>query len=203
MFGVVGNTIGRLAMTKVGFSPLGTITGRTPDQLKNMGRLPTPPWEDDEFQEGKRRQYDASHALRLILMETLTEQGASMSGAAEAVSYQASAIARFLAAVEAHEPLPALFVGHLRYKSEDRTGARWTSRSMGLTTAEEISEAVAGVLSAMGTTTTGRIPERIVAGPSLAVASIGEGYRLLKERAAAAGYAVDGRSILRVVADAD
>lgn len=182
-------------MATVGFTNLLNVTSWTTDQLKRIGRLRAQPWGEGEFEEGKRRRYDASHALRLVLVEGLMSQGVPMENASEVVAEHGRIIDRFFDALAAGQEPPPLFVSRLRVQEELAGVAAWMSWRMDTmgATPEAIGGAVRDILENMGKPN-GRA--RVVGGPDLSVVSIAEAYRLLRQRARDAGFVVDGRSIL-------
>ena len=65
---------------------------------------------------------------------------------------------------------------------------------------------IGGEMKAVGReskTRNGRSEERVITGPSIAIVSIPETYRLLRARAEAAGFVVDGRRIFKIEPDAE
>ena len=86
------------------------------------------------------------------------------------------------------------------------TGSRWEPIILcGTGTAQEVGDAYAGALNAVGSegeNRDGRSERRIIGGPWAATVSIPEMYRLLRQRAEAKGYVIVGRNIHKIAADA-
>jgi DNA-binding transcriptional MerR regulator len=181
---------------------LGLITGRSVASIRHMQAHGYAPWNDAEFEPGKHRRYSAQHALALLLAEILTKQGVSNEDASEFVQAHCSHATRFLDRVERGETGEQEFVAAFYSAEEDSlTGLRWTKLVNAGGTAEEVLASVASTLARVGLTRetrNGRTTERTIAGPRVSVASIPEAYRLLKQRAEAEGYGIDGRRIYKL-----
>lgn len=177
------------------------ITGRSVASIRHMQAHSYAPWFDEEFEAGKHRRYSAQHALALVLAEMLTKQGITAEDASEFVRHHTEHVVRFLDKTERGEAAEPESVIALYEAVEDSlTGPRW-QKSVGLGgTDEDVLSAVKIVLARVGKTRdrdNGRTL-RNFGGPHLAVASIPEAYRLLKLRAEAAGFGVDGRRIYKL-----
>jgi hypothetical protein len=190
-------------MATVNFSALAAITRRTPDQIKALNRADCPLWTDADFPgatEGKRRRYDASHALRVLLVEALTSRGETTDRAVEAVTSQANVIDLFLSELAEGRAQPRFILLLTMVEEDSMFGARFGHDVRGgYGTPEEIGAAITAGLARVGRTVEtrdGRSTRRTIGGPFAAVASVNECFRLLKLRAEAAGYLIDGRRIL-------
>lgn len=181
---------------------LAQITGRSVASIRHMQAHGYAPWDDAEFEPGKHRRYSAQHALALVLAEGLTKQGVSNEDASEFVQAHGSHATRFLDQVERGQTGEQEFVAAFYSAEEDSlTGQRWTKLVNAGGTAEEVLASVASTLARVGLTRetrNGRSTERTIAGPHLAIVSIQETYRLLKQRAEVAGFGIDGRRIYKL-----
>ncbi|WP_323015994.1 hypothetical protein [Devosia sp.] len=183
------------------------ITGRPKEALKNTIKNGNAPWDDSEFPEGQRRQYSAFHALTLVIAEGLMAQGCTIPLSAEFIRAHAQAINLFLDEVSAGKNITPRYVLALQRAVWDSwTGSQWEPVILfGTGTAKEVADAYAGTLSEVGTeseTRDGRSERRTIGGPWAATVSIPEMYRLLRQRAEAKGYLVDGRNIHKVADEA-
>lgn len=182
------------------------ITGRPKEALKNVIKTGNAPWDDSEFPEGQRRQYSTAHALGLVIAEALMAQGCTIQLAGEFVRAHAPAINLFLDEVSAGQSITPRFVLAMQRAVWDSwTGSTWEPVILvGTGTAQEAADAYADALNAVGSeheTRGGRSDRRIIGGPWAATVSIPEMYRLLRQRAEAQGYIVDGRNIHKIAAD--
>lgn len=185
---------------------LAEVAGTTRDAVRNMQNFQRTPWPEDGKPAGTHRRYDAGHALRIVLMEMLVAQGLTQATAAEDLQSQSFVIDRFVAAQDAHRQIAPLFVYSLRVAHEDTwTGPRWTPTVGGTGTAEEILDFVRFAFDRTGHERPDEDhPDRVtrqIGGPWLAVAPLAEAWRLLRYRARRAGYAIDGRRIVRVTTE--
>lgn len=185
---------------------LAQITGRSVTAIRHMQAHGYTPWDDAEFAAGKHRRYSAQHATGLVVAEMLTKQGVTNEDAAEFVQAHSWHLNRFLDQIEQGEAVQQVFVAAFYEAVEDSlTGPRWIKVLPAGGSAEEVQAGVASTLARIGQireTRDGRSTERTIAGPHLAVASIPEAYRLLKQRAEAAGFGIDGRRIYKLEAGA-
>ncbi|WP_017998243.1 hypothetical protein [Paracoccus sp. N5] len=182
------------------------VTGRPKEALKNVIKTGNAPWDDSEFPEGQRRQYSTVHALGLVIAEALMAQGCTIQLAGEFVRAHALAIKLFLDEVSAGQSITPRFVLAMQRAVWDSwTGSTWEPVILvGTGTAQEVADAYAGALNAVGSereTRGGRSDRRIIGGPWAATVSIPEMYRLLRQRAEAKGYIVDGRNIHKIAAE--
>lgn len=190
----------------VRLSPLSEITGRPVEAIRNIQKADNAPWYEEDFPESPQRRYSAYHALGLILAEMLMAQGCTVALSGEVLRAHKVALNLFLDEVENSNPITPRFVLALQTAIEDEwTGPRWESTILsGSGTMEEVQAYIAKALSRVGnvmTTRKGRTKERIIGGPWVATASIPEAYRLLKQRAKAAGYLIEGRDIFKIASD--
>lgn len=180
------------------------ITQRSRESLRNGQKSADEPWYQDAFPEGQHRRYNGEHLLRLIIMEMLVKQGCEMAIAAQFVRSQGDAISLFLAEIaDFSQPLDR-FVWVLQVAHEDEwTGPRWDPRlPSGSGTKEELLIAFTEAVEATGKISgsrDGRSKIRQIGGPSLSVASIPEAYRLLKHRAKAAQFLIEGDRVIQIV----
>lgn len=179
------------------------ITGRSVASIRHMQAHRYAPWFDEEFETGKHRRYSAQHALALVLAEMLTKQGITAEDASEFVRHHTEHVVRFLGKTEQGEAAEPESVIALYEGIEDSlTGPRW-QKSLGFGGTDEVVQAVfASALARVGKTRerdNGRTL-RNFGGTKLAVASIPEAYRVLKSRAKAAGFGIDGRRIYKLEA---
>jgi len=179
-------------------SDLAAITKRTRDSIRNMQNQDATPWDDDVFEKGKNRRYTGYHALTLVIAEMLAVQGLSAAQASEATFTQRSNIETFLDEIEAGAPITPRFVAMVSIAKADRSipGLHWTpTMYWGTGTAEELRNEITSHISDDMTTVSN--------GPHVAVASVASAYRILKGRAEAAGFLIDGRRILRLSQDSE
>lgn len=198
-------------MSTVRIGSIAAIVGITKDPLNNQLRDKTQPWPDDFNGEGQRR-FDGTHAVALVLQEMLRNQGFSVAVAGEFVRGRSGLIADFLDEVEAgRAPKKRFVMAAMRAVEDSWLGARaeqvWGAHSGDL---EEVLDCVRSVAESVGRETetrkdaTGKARSvmRIIGGPLIALAEVGEAYRLVQMRALAAGFAVDGRAIAKIEANA-
>lgn len=188
----------------VRLSDLSRITGRTPEGIRSLQKREWTPWDEDIFSEATQRRYDSTHALGLVLQEMLAAQGLTAEFAAEVLRGDAHNLSRFFGEVEAGQAMTPRFVAVLSVALQDDFGVFWRPTLLaGMGTRDELANAFRAALDATGRTREApKGTERQIGGPNVAVASINEAYRLLKSRAEAAGFAIDGRRILRLATDA-
>lgn len=177
---------------------LSEITGCSVASIRHKQAHDYTPWPDGEFEEGKHRRYDGRHAVTIVLADQIAAQGVSNADASEFVRAHAARVNAFLDQIERGEVPEPVFVAAFYEAEEDSltNGIRWTMVAPAGGTAEELVASVARCLSRVGqdrTTRKGRTVERTVAGPRVAVASVGEAYRVVKARAEVAGYGIEGR----------
>ena len=190
-------------MNTVFLSDLARISGRTRDAIRNMQNRDGTPWDDDEFADQSRRRYGVKHALSLILCEFLESQRITATDAARFVKSQRSVVSRFLSDLAAGDATPRFVTA--AYAGDEAEGrVIWTPiflASYG--TAEEVSDLFAGELGRIGSEKTrnkfgDEITVRRVGGPIVAVASMQEAFRILKIRAAMAGFEPTGEGFKRI-----
>lgn len=180
---------------------LAAITGTTRDSLRNRLRDDELPWRDERPEDGGQRRFDGSHALRLVITDTLARQGFTLPFAAEVVRANGHLIEAFLDEIARGEDPKERFIAAAKV-CEQLEGmpptwfpvlSKWSGE------ASEIVEYVRRALDNTGRVTDerGRINRRI-AGPMIAVAPVRECYLLLKSQAADAGFRVEGRKIEKV-----
>lgn len=189
-------------MDTVTMGDLGPITGRTRDAIRNMQNRGCTPWDDEALrQPGKVRRYSGEHALALVVCEMFEAQGFNVADAAEFVRAQSRVIALFLDELEQapQAPQPRFVVALLMAVSDGLTAARWEKQiPVGYGTKAETEDLIIGNLERVGrevATRQGATSKRYIGGPHVAVAPVAEAYRLLTERARAAGYVIEGRRI--------
>ena len=198
-------------MTKIRVGDLAEITGTTKDAIQNYHRDDNVPWYDDFTGEGHRR-YGGHEALCLILNEILRAQGCSVTLAAAFVRDQSRLVAEFLDEVEAGRARKPRFILGLRMATEDSLfGLRWESlhHGGGDGSLDSVLDIVRAQALRVGTEWGTRKDrdgnpqtiERTIGGPWVAMAEIGEAYRLLQLRARQTGFVVDGRSILKLATE--
>ena len=133
-------------------------------------------------------------------------QGCTVQLAGMFVRCHARAIELFLDEVSAgHSITPRFVLAMQRAVWDSWTGSTWEPVTLvGTGTAQEVADAYAGALNGVGSereTRGGRSDRRIIGGPWAATVSIPEMYRLLRQRAEAKGYVIDGRNIHKIAAD--
>lgn len=187
----------------VRLADLASITGRTRDAIRALQNTGATPWDDEAFPEQGYRRYDGFHALTLVLQEMLTMQGISASQAAEFVNAQMANVERFLKELQTGDIIPR-FVAAVYVAEEDDLGTHWFPIVYwGTGTTDELMDTLAGVLKSTSATVEKRrfgkeVTVRQIGGPHVSVAPISEAYRLLRHRAEAAGFMVDGWRIFRI-----
>ena len=194
-------------MTKIRVGDLAEITGTTKDAIQNYHRNDNVPWYDDFSGEGHRR-YGGHEAICLILNEILRAQGCSVTLAADFVRDQSRLVEEFLDDVEAGRARKPRFILALLMATEDSLGSRWESLHHGGSdgSLDSVLDIVRAQALKVGTELGTRKDrdgnpqtiERTIGGPWVAMAEIGEAYRLLQLRARQTGFVVDGRSILKL-----
>jgi hypothetical protein len=177
---------------------LAAITGRTTGTIRKMQNEAATPWDDDLFEKGKNRRYTGYHALTLVIAEMLALQGLSAAQASEVTLIQRANIETFLDEIEAGGPITARFVACIsRARTRDHpifTGLSWVPMMYwGYGTAEELRDVIASQITDDVTDLSN--------GPHVAAAPMASAYRILKGRAEAAGFLIDGRRILRLAQD--
>jgi len=187
----------------VRLSDFASITGRSRDAIRGLQNTGSAPWDDDAFPEKGYRRYNGQHALALVIAEMLTAQGVNASDASEFVISQSGNIGRFLDEVEAGAGITPRFIAAIYVAEEDSfMGVRWTPTVYwGTGTADELQGAIIGAIDGVGrekTIRNGQSTIRQIGGPHVSVAPISEAYRLLRNRAEASGFIVDGRRIMRI-----
>ena len=189
---------------------LATITGRTRESIRNITKARHTPWDESVFGDAGQRRYDGGHALALVVMEMLTEQGFRLREAAEAVATHKKVLAAFLDEVEASDN-PAgcaeRFVAGMRVcEEDDQTGRLWYPFfSFAGGDAEGILHAVSQQIARTGETSLshgGKRLNRRIGGPHLAIAPVKECYLILRDRASRAGYEIVGRNIQKEAPEA-
>ena len=185
------------------------ILNTTRDIIVNAQKQDREPWDASEFPQGQHRRFDGSHALAWVLLEMLNAQGVDMATSAQAVFSQRGSLGRFMDALDQSQPQPPFFVASISVAEEEhRNGELWVSRWLPtfagvILTADDLSQFVAEEIAKTGRVT--EFPEkhrtvRRIGGPRVAIASITEAYRLLRQRAELAGFVIDGRKIHRIIA---
>ena len=183
---------------------LSDITGRPREAIRNAQKADAAPWNEDDFAEGQHRRFNGFHALALVLSEGLLAQRCSMEQAGEAVRANEGAINLFLDEVAEATEITPRFIMAMQIAIEDswHNAPRWEQVIATTTgTADEIQKEISRYVARVGqvvTTRSGRSEERVIGGPNISIVSIPEMYRLLRQRAEAAGYIVDGRRILKI-----
>lgn len=190
-------------MTTIKQADLCKITGRTVDNIRHMQAHKYTPWDDTEFPPGKHRRYTGFHALTMILAEKLAEGGFTAASAAEFVNMQRRAIDKFLDMIEqgaVGEPLHVAAISELR--EDSMIGERWVPTLFwGTGTTEQLSDVFSSIIERAGTvhkTRQGKTTERCTGILKVASVPLAEAYRILKDRAEAAGYVVDGRKVHKI-----
>ena len=189
--------------TTIRASTLASILGHnTSAPIQNPERTADAPYTDEDFGDGAQRRYSGEHALKLMVVECLRAQGCSVASAGEFVRCHATPIKMFLDEIEADKPVTQRFVLAMQTLHEDTLGSHWFATILaGTGTEAEIIRTIAAAMQKVGTITkiyNGKHEERAVGGPWVAMQSIPEAYRLLRQRARAKGYVIDGRSINKI-----
>ena len=180
------------------------ITWRPKESIRNMQVQGIAPWPDDADRDAAQRRYDGAKALALVVVDSLIKQGMSLEVAGECVRDHHGVISLFLDEVENHQFPTPRFVSHIALPVEDSlAGVAWEPVIVagGDGTADELTEIIKGALagaSKIVATRDGRTAKRHLGGLHVASVSIPEAYRLLRVRAKAQGYVVDGRAILKL-----
>lgn len=187
---------------------LSDLTRRPREAIRNAQRLGAAPWDETEFDEAPQRRYDGFHALALVLAEGLMIQKFSMDLAGDFVRAHKTPINLFLDEITKGQPVTPRFVLGLQRAVEDGWfGTRMEPMILyGTGTKDEVTRCIEGALEDVGKireTRGGKSEARVIAGPQVAVVSIPEAYRLLRLRAEAAGFVVDGRRIFKIAKDVD
>ena len=186
------------------------ITGRTRDSLRNIINLDQAPWSDEDFGAAKQRRFDGSHILALTVMEILQAQGipAGKSGAHTRINRHL--IEGFLSTLETgptdkYKVLAVFFEG----KTDDLSGFGWNeSYLIGTGTIKEAVEEFEACLLRIGSSSSrglgdAKVTTRVVCGPQVAAVNLPEAYRMAKERAALAGFVLNGFDIIRPALERD
>lgn len=189
----------------VRLEPFAQITRHTKEAVRNRHKLGDTPWNDDEFGDTGQRRYSGYHALALVLSEIVIAQGCTVALAGEFLRAQAFVVNLFLDEIENGQTITPRFVLAMQSAVEDdATGASWMPQFLaGMGTLGEVNGAIQDAIQQVGTVREardGRSKTRIIAGPWIALASIPEAYRLLKQRAEAVGFGIDGRRIYKLEA---
>ena len=180
------------------------ITGRPKESIRNMQAQGIAPWPDDADRDVAQRRYDGTMALALVLVDTLMDQGCSLQVAGECVRNHSAVISLFLDEVENHQPVTPRFLAYIAHAVEDSlTGTAWVPVMVAGAsgTEDELMGIIGAELAGAGKLTAtrdGRTTRRHLGGLRIASMSIPEAYRLLRMRAKAEGYVVDGRAILKL-----
>ncbi|MFC5738045.1 hypothetical protein [Sinirhodobacter huangdaonensis] len=196
-----------MASTTVRLDPLSKITHRPKEAIRNIQKGKDAPWHDEEeFGDATQRRYTGFHALALVLAEMIGAQGCSVSLTGEFMRAHKSAINKFLDEIEGDLPPKPRFVLALQTAIEDEwVGITWQPMILcGYGSVEEVESAIAAEIAKVGRvieTRDGRVKDRVVGGPWIALASIPEAYRLLRQRAKAEGYMIEGRQIFKIADD--
>lgn len=189
-------------------STLANILGHnTTSTIQNPEKTGDAPYTDEDFDAGAQRRYSGEHALKLMLVECLRAQGCSVALAGEFVRSHATPIRMFLDEIEADKPITQRFVLAMQTMHEDSLGSHWFATILaGSGTESEIIPTIAAAMQKVGTITktyNGKLEERAVGGPWVAMQSIPEAYRLLRQRARAKGHVIDGRSINKITTETE
>lgn len=191
-------------------STLAAIMGHnTAAPIQNPEKSGDAPYCDDDFGKGLQKHFTGAHALKIMLVEGLRAQGCSVALAGERVRAHASPVKMFLDEIEADKPITQRFVLAMQTAAEDSlTGVTrwWPSIVPETGTQDEVIETFASAVRQIGTISLARkglTEERKVCGPWAAIQSIPEAYRLLRQRARAKGYVIDGRSINKVTDESE
>lgn len=182
---------------------LSDLTRRPREAIRNAQKSGAAPWDEAEFEDAPQRRYDGFHALALVLAEGLMAQKCSMELAGEFVRAHEAAINLFLAEVAEGRPITPRFVLAMQRAIEDSwTGAVWEPVILiGTGTEDEVIRTIEAEIRAVGSareTRGGKSERRMISGPWIATVSIPEAYRLLRLRAEAAGFVVDGRRLFKI-----
>jgi len=190
----------------VRLAALAEITGVSRDMIRSKQNRGFTPWDDSQFPDGQQRQYTAFHALTLILAEILSGQGIIAETAANCVRTQRAAVNAFLDEVEKGASVAPRFVYSMSVMVDcQRLGRRWIPQdyigNTGLR--HQINEQFNELLKSVGTVKewSDGTTSQVVAGPDVALASIPEAYRILREMAEACGYVIDGRRIMKLATE--
>lgn len=183
------------------------LTGRSREAIRNAQKAHAEPWSASDFTKGAaQRQYTGFHALAEVLKEGLMAQNCSSETAGFHVRIQSMAIKAFLKEITEDTPITQRFVIALQVGVEDDwLGPVWRQNGLGsYGTTEEILAFITAEINHMGKvseTRNGKTSERVICGPSIALASIPESYRLLQLRARNAGYVVNGYHLAKIAND--
>lgn len=190
----------------VRLAALAEITGVSRDMIRSKQNRGYTPWDDSQFPDGQQRQYTAYHALTLVLAEILSGQGITAETAAFCVRTQRAAVNTFFDEVEKGAPIAPRFVYSMSVMVEcQRLGRRWKSENFIGNTGlrHQINDQFSQLFKSVGTVTEspdGNV-SKVIAGPDVALASIPEAYRILREMAEACGYVIDGRRIMKLATE--
>jgi hypothetical protein len=190
----------------VRLATLAEITGVSRDMIRSKQNRRCTPWDDSQFPDGQQRQYTAYHALTLVLAEILSGQGITAETAADCVRFQRRAVDAFLDEIEKGASVAPRFVYSMSVMVDcQRLGRRWMPYDFvghtGLR--HQINEQFNELLKSVGTVKERRdgTTSKVIAGPDVALASIPEAYRILREMAEACGYVIDGRRIMKLATE--
>lgn len=134
-------------------------------------------------------------------------QKISMDLAGQFVRAHGNAIKLFLHEVTESQPVitPRFVLALLRGVEDTWTGPAWMPVDLhGYGTEAEVIDCISAEVKKVGSscdTRGGNSQRRVISGPWSAVVSIPETYRLLKLRAEAAGFIVDGYRIFKIAKD--
>ena len=195
-----------MTLNTVRLQSLADLTSRPRETIRNAIKLGAAPWDEAQFADTGQRRFTGFHALALVLAEGLMAQKVTMELAGEFVRAHEGAINLFLDEVTNGETITPRFVLALQRAVEDSwTGAGWEPVILfGTGTESEILSTIASELKRVGAVRENRggvSERRVISGPWSATVSIPEAYRLLRIRAEAAGYLVDGRRIFKIAAE--
>lgn len=189
----------------VRLAALAEITGVSRDMIRSKQNRRCTPWDDSQFADGQQRQYTAHHALTLVLAEILSGQGITAETAADCIRMQRRAVDAFLDEIEKGASVTPRFVYSMSVMVESqKLGRRWVPYNLtGTGLRDEINEQFDAVLKSVGTVKkwSDGTTSKTIAGPDVALASIPEAYRILREMAEACGYVVDGRRIMKLATE--
>ncbi|MFD1193348.1 hypothetical protein ACFQ3C_01520 [Seohaeicola saemankumensis] len=188
----------------VRLTALAEISGRTRDTIRALQNRQITPWDDTEFadQPGYRN-YTGLHALTLVLAEMLSGMNIHADRAAELVRDNLHVVNKFLDGIDKGKGVQPLFIANIvTLEFDSWVGRNWKETELLSTgTFEEIANTFAAKGELAGQekqTRGGRSIERSTGVINVAVVALAEAYLILKERAEAAGFVLDGRKIYKI-----
>lgn len=180
---------------------LAEITGRPRETIRNMTKAAQLPWGHDLTADGRHRRFNAEHALALVVQDLFLMQGLSLAGAAEAVRAVYHTVEDFMDAEEAARPARHAVIATVTHAEEDSTtGLRWYVHHVA-GSADDIADVLRRRMLGAGRveeTRGGRATERNLGLVRVASVNLREAFRVLGQRAEAAGFRIDGRRIVKI-----